>query len=235
MTDPNERISDDARDVLEAYRRSAPGPGRRRANLEAVRRRVAREEAAARPAAAAAGLAWPIGWGVASAVAAAGLVWGLVELRSPAPALTPTPPPVELQPEVPPVAPSRRAIAPPPEAHEVAEAPRVPAPVQRPARIEPPEPGPSISASDLREETRMLRSVRASIAAGALDDAAATLAEYTVAYPDGALREDAQAYRVVVACKRGDDATALRRTFSLRYPDSPHVARIESTCGGSEK
>ena len=235
MTEPPriDRLSDDARAMLDAYRRSTPGEERRRANLGAVKDRVA-EQVPPR-AAAAAGLAWPIGWGVASAVAAAGLVWGLIELRAPPPPQPPSQPPVEVQPAAPAPSPPTREVAPDPVTPAVADEPPSP-PSQRPsARAERTEPTPVPSASDLREETRMLRSVRASISTGALDQAADTLAKYTVAFPNGALREDAQAYRVIVACKRGDDVGALRSAFAQRYPGSPHVARIDAACGGAEK
>ncbi len=229
------RLSDDARDVLDAYRRQAPGPARRRANLEAVRARV--DEESSPRAAAAAGLAWPIGWGMASAAVAAGLVWGLVSVRTPEPVRevpsVEAPSTVSEEPSRP--APARTVQQPKTEPPAEAEAPAPPAaPVQRPvprerpsAASEPPAP----SASALREETRLLRNVRSALAAEAWSEASEHLDAYTVAFPNGALREDAQAYRVVVRCKQGSDAQALRRSFVKRYPESPHLARIEAACG----
>ena len=235
MTKPP-RLSDDARDVLAAYRQAAPGGERRRANLDAVLRRV---EADAPPrAAAAAGLLWPIGWGLASAAAAAGLIWGVITVRAPEPA--PPPPPIEDAPAVI-ETPAPKRSAPRPVLEQPDDAVVVPPPVQTPrARaVEPkpaaPETTDAPRSSDLREETRLLREVRASIAEGAYEDAASQLQAYTLAFPDGALREDAQAYRVVVACKQGRPASALRSAFARRYPDSPHTARIAAACEGEKE
>lgn len=232
MTTPP-RLSDDARDVLAAYRQAAPGSKRRRANLDAVLQRV--EEDAPPRAAAAAGLLWPIGWGLASAAAAAGLIWGVITVRAPEPAAPPSEDTPAVEEATPPKAPRPR-----PAPEQPAEA-VVPPPVQAPAaratapkvvdveRVEAPR------ASDLREETRMLRAVRASIGKDALDEAARHLEAYTVAFPNGALREDAQAYRVIVACKRGRPASALRDAFARRYPDSPHAVRIAAACEGEKE
>ncbi len=233
MTTPP-RLSDDARDVLAAYRQAAPGADRRQVNLDAVLERV-HQDAPPR-AAAAAGLLWPIGWGLASAAAAAGLIWGVITVRAPEPA----PPPSEETPAVEPPA-SPQSSRPRPAAPEQPAEAVVPPPVQTPARrtspaktedverVDPPR------ASDLREETRMLRAVRASIGKGAFEGAARQLEAYTVAFPNGALREDAQAYRVFVACKRGRTASALRDAFARRYPDSPHAVRIAAACEGEKE
>lgn len=222
-------MSDDARATLEAYRAASPGAARRQANLEGVRARV-RSEAPTK--AAAAGLMWPLGWGLASATAAAGLLWGLVSLREPPPAPESQPPAVD--------APATEPL--PPESPRAQPMPSAPdpvlsaePPVQRPSpkRIKPrrdetaPSPG---ASSSLREETRLLREVRASLSAGELQQASVLLDRYTQDFPNGALREDAQAYRIVVRCGQTQDATALRNAFVRRYPASPHAARIEAAC-----
>lgn len=236
MTTPP-RLTDDARDVLAAYRQASPGAERRRANLEAVLERVERD--APPRAAAAAGLLWPIGWGLASAVAAAGLVWGVVTVRSPEPAPEPAPAANEVPTlvETPPR--PKRTPAPQPAIEPPVE-PLAQPPVQTPTKRLEAKPAVADTAeappsSDLREETRLLRGVRSSINQEAYEDAARQLEAYTLAFPDGALREDAQAYRVIVSCKRGRDATALRGAFARRYPDSPHTARIASACEGEKE
>jgi len=225
------RLSEEARAMLAAYRDAAPGAARREANLDAVRERADTPRRAA-----AAGLATPIAWGLASAAAAAGLVWGLSAVRAPEPEAPPAP--VE--------APASAAESP---AHAVAADPRsvqevvtpsdvatpsLPTAVDKPKRAQP-APSPAASASDLREETRLLRTVRTAISTGALDDAARSLDAYTTAFPNGALREDAQAYRIIVRCGQGRDVSALRRAFEQRYPASPHVARIDAKCGGEKE
>lgn len=238
---PLSPLSDDAENTLAAYRAASPGARRRATNLDAVHKRVSAEPPAR--AAAAAGLMWPLGWGLASAVAAGGLVWGLVEVRS-----------VEVEgpqarTEASAVAaeetPSRTAPRDVPRLRAVPEAPTDSVPVQRPTktavppRAEPSElvPVPALApaSSDLREETRRLRDVRASIASSAWGDAARELDAYTHAFPNGALREDAQAYRIIVRCEQGSSAKALRRAFDDRYPASPHAVRMDAACGEKKK
>ena len=234
---PMPRLSDDAQDALAAYRDASPGLQRRTANLGAVRGRVAAQSPP--KAAAAAGLMWPLGWGLASAVAAAGLVWGLIEVRS-----------VEVEPPaaraeapavVAPVKPSRTLPREVPSQRSAAARPAEPVPVQRPTKtspaphVEAPGVAPVAAESDLREETRRLRDVRASIASAAWDDAARDLAAYTHAFPNGALREDAQAYRIIVRCEQGNSAKALRRAFDDRYPASPHAVRMDAACREGKK
>ncbi|MCR9164590.1 MAG: hypothetical protein ACE37F_13880 [Nannocystaceae bacterium] len=232
MTTPP-RLCDDARDALAAYRDAAPGAARRQANLDAVLDRVERE-APVRPAAAA-GLLWPIGWGVASAAAAAGLIWGVITVRSPeSVAPTPARQPAAAEPATPS---TRRAPAVPQAPVEAAPPGPVQTPPKRPVSPKPtsaPQ-GEPPRGSDLVAETRVLREVRASIGAGAYEDAARQLQAYTLEFPDGALREDAQAYRVIVACKRGRVAATLRSAFVRRYPDSPHAARIAAACEGEKE
>ena len=234
MTMPPPRLSDEAHDVLADYRQATPGAERKQANLQAVLDRV--ESSTPPRAAAAAGMLWPIGWGVGSAIAAAGLIWGIVSVRSPVQAPPPSPVEIPQHSEVPPAS----TPAPPPS-----EAPpEVAAPVPTPAPIQRPTPKPrasgaevpaSSSVAGLREETRRLRGVRRALADDAYDAAARQLEDYAEAFPDGALREDAQAYGVVVACKRGRDARALRTAFARRYPDSPHGARIDAACEGEKQ
>jgi len=233
-TPPLPRLSDDARDVLDVYRRAAPGDARRRANLDAVRGRVEREAPPTR--AAAAGLLWSVGWGTASAVVAAGLVWGVVEVRSPSTPPTAPEPAQTAEPlasgSTP--APTQPVVAPPQPRLEALSLP-APAPAQRPrSRSSEPAAAPQ-RTSDLEAETNLLRSIRASIGAGRLEDAARALEQHGVEFPAGALREDADAYRVIVACKRGEDASAARRAFGRRYPGSPHRARITAVCDAEKE
>ncbi|MGH1344594.1 MAG: hypothetical protein ACRBN8_23750 [Nannocystales bacterium] len=234
---PPPRLSDDAQTMLAAYRDASPGARRRDANLEAVHQRVAAESPPR--AAAAAGWMWPLGWGLGAAAAAAGLVWGLVELRS---VDVEASAPAAEAPSV--AAPREPARAVPQDAtpHEPAPAsdpePAPPQPTAKsptPAQLEAPGAAPVPPASDLREETRRLREVRASIASAAWDDAARQLAAYTHAFPNGALREDAQAYRIMVRCEQGRSVDALRRAFDARYPASPHAARMDAACLGEKK
>ena len=234
---PLRPLSADARQALTAYRDASPGSRRRAENLGAVRRRVSAE--APPKVAAAAGLMWPLGWGLASAAAAAGLVWGLIEVRSVEPEASQV---GTVAPSV--VAKERPARAVPKGAaarRVVSESPSDPASVQRPApraepqKVAPIAPDSGAVVSDLREETRRLRQVRASIASASWEDAARDLAAYTHAFPNGALREDAQAYRIIVRCEQGKPATALRRAFDDRYPASPHAVRIDAACRSEDK
>lgn len=230
-------LSEEARRTLDAFRAASPGAGRRQANRGAVRRRI--EEEARAPAAAAAALAWPLGWGLVSAAAAAGLIWGIVAIRSPA-VTTQVSPAVEAASTAAPPsqeqAPQTAVSSPPPRQAMPVAAPPASVPVTK-RMMEPVAPAAAPTASALVEETRMLREVRGAIASGELDRAAKALDLYTAKFPDGALREDAQAYRVVVKCEQGLDGSALRRAFERRYPVSPHVARIEAACSepSSEK
>lgn len=234
---PLPRLSADAQDALAAHRDASPGSQRRAANLAAVRGRVAAESPP--KAAAAAGLMWPLGWGLASAAAAAGLVWGLVEFRSvevEAPAAPTEAPAVEAPKE-----PSRTTPRAVPSPRTTPQPPAEPSPIEKPTKtpltpqVEVAAVAPVPAASDLREETRRLRGVRASIASAAWDDAARELAAYTHAFPNGALREDAQAYRIIVRCEQGNSAKALRRAFDDRYPASPHAVRMDAACREGKK
>ncbi|MBV1859319.1 MAG: hypothetical protein KUG77_12965 [Nannocystaceae bacterium] len=223
---PPPRLSSDAQDALADFRDASPGPQRRRANLDAVRERVSQGA----PAKAAAGLLWPLGWGLVSAAAAAGLVWGLVDVGS---TERSTPQSQQESPAVVVESPAAPVASSQPQPRPVAsDTPADPAPVPRTKRSTAGASVPRAAAVafDLREETRRLRNVRAQMANEAWSDAARQLDAYTHAFPDGALREDAQAYRIIVQCEQGRSAEVLRRAFDDRYPASPHMGRMDAAC-----
>ncbi len=223
-------LSDEARAALAAYRTRSPGAERAPANLSAVRGRLSAPSRAA-----AGGLAWTLGWTAASAATAAAVLVGVIRLTH-----------VESQSSDPPSSEQAVDLAPrQPEAptRDVSTTSPIPE-VERPAALLAPsassvEPsgtsagggGPSRPPRvDLVEETRLLRAVRAGIGSGDLDAATRNLDEHRRRFPRGALREDRDAYAVIVSCRGGKPSVRVRARFVSTYPQSPHLPRIADAC-----
>lgn len=115
-------------------------------------------------------------------------------------------------------------------------APTPPAAVEPPPAVVAPAPAPrrpAVSAEDpmLAE----LRAVQAAQRALARHDGAAalrTLAALDRAQPQGNLREERDALRVLALCAadRADDARAAATVFLSRHPGSPQAARVQGAC-----
>ena len=143
---------------------------------------------------------------------------------APAPVDPPAPPPAPepVAEREPPAAPQPRSVA-----H------RVPAPVASAAPAAEPAAEPtSGKASSLVEETALLREAQTSLGAG---DAAAALSRLDAMgarHPDGLLREERLAARVLALCATGRVEEARREAarFLAEAPLSIHAARVRASC-----
>jgi hypothetical protein len=162
---------------------------------------------------------WPWAAGVSVAIG----VLAVALSRRPAPAPTPvmSAPAVAVTAAPPPPA---RVASPPPAA--VVETPAVVAPAPTPRR-------PAVTAEDpmLAE----LRAVQTAQRALARHDSAAALRTLTAldrTQPQGNLREERDALRVLALCAAGraDDARAAAAVFLSRHPGSPQAARVQGAC-----
>lgn len=93
--------------------------------------------------------------------------------------------------------------------------------------------GPSGS---LAIETRLLRSARAQLRAGDVDEATARLAEHRERFPRGALVDLRAALEIDASCRLGhtDRAISLATEFERRYPSSPYRVDACQPGGGGQ-
>jgi hypothetical protein len=117
--------------------------------------------------------------------------------------------------------------APQPEPEVAVRAPRSPSP-NREQRA-PVELG---AADALREETEALKLAQQALRDGDTGRALTLLAEQDARYPGGLLQEERAAARVLGLCQRGlgDQARAAAQRFERRFPRSPLLARVRSSC-----
>jgi hypothetical protein len=89
------------------------------------------------------------------------------------------------------------------------------------------------SPAALAREVARLRSVRASLAAGAPRAALHALDRYALEFPSGALRAEAAALRIEALALLGDAALMRRLAsdFLARFPVSPLVERVRAVSG----
>lgn len=224
-----------ARALLADYAAARPGDCSRARNWEGVQRRVA----ARRPRTS---LRRQIAWGCVAALAAALLLLVLDRvLPQPSLQVVDAPPAgsqavhgdaseAAMQPTVE-AERSQPTTDPQPVVEPIAEP--EPAPSVRPAK-ERPAARPraeAVTAESLGLETQLVARAREALGRGDLEAAQSALDEHARRFPRGALEEDRIAYATIVACRRGDvDATAQRRSFSRRYPRSPHRPRVDEAC-----
>lgn len=161
---------------------------------------------------------WPWAAGVSVAIG----VLAVALSRRPAP----VPPPVTVAPVVVVAAapPAPATVAPP--TPPVVEAPPAVAPPPMPRR-------PAVAAEDpMLAELRAVQTAQRALARH--DGAAAlrTLASLDRAQPQGNLREERDALRVLALCEAGraDDARAAAAVFLSRHPGSPQAARVRGAC-----
>jgi hypothetical protein len=90
------------------------------------------------------------------------------------------------------------------------------------------------TASHLQEETALLAEVNGALGAGQLRGALDLLDTYDRRFPNGVLREESAATRVVVLCQleRGPRAAALAKRFLAQHGSSPLVPRVQRACSG---
>jgi hypothetical protein len=106
-----------------------------------------------------------------------------------------------------------------------------------------PEPSPVVAAAELSaageapshhlaEELRLMRAASAALSANDIPRTLNLLSEHAERFPDGALREERRALRVISLCKQGRSHFALveRDEFLSSSPRSPLTARVREAC-----
>jgi hypothetical protein len=88
----------------------------------------------------------------------------------------------------------------------------------------------------LAEETRLIRSAHAFVAAGDGAHALVVLDEHARRFPAGVLTEEREAERVLALCAAGRTADAKRAgsTFLAARPRSALAPRVRGSCGGAD-
>ncbi|MEM7159496.1 MAG: hypothetical protein AAF799_42045 [Myxococcota bacterium] len=232
----------------------APPPGSAARNLARIRERIAAGEAVepSRPrperrrAVAGAG-AGVLLWGKAAAVTVGISIAAVVSLKLAVVAWTgtttsePNEGPAEGQPAV--TAPAQPRAKPSPRAPAQEPSPIAPAPAETsPRPAEPtttitPRPGPARTAKNastldtLRAEVTLMERARAALTRGDTTALSKLLRQHADRFPTGALTEEREAWRAVVACRtQAADASSRASRFLREHPDSPQAARVRSEC-----
>ncbi len=88
------------------------------------------------------------------------------------------------------------------------------------------------SKASIARETELLASVQRALQQGRPATALSILNRYSTEFPQGELREESVASRVVALCDFGRraDAERWRAEFLRRYPNSPLSARVRAAC-----
>lgn len=179
------------------------------------------------------GLAWKIGLGVAAVATVAGAV-SIARVDSSAseperaPVVAPTVAPITPVPH----APVDRAPA--AGAPSTESAPSIVVPPTRPAHTAARTTPPQRSSESMLEEATLIARANAAIDRHDGRAALAVLAEHARRYPEGQLREERYAGRILALCELGDVARARAEAaaFLNVFPGSAHAERIRASCGG---
>ncbi|MDO9020934.1 MAG: hypothetical protein Q8S73_00400 [Deltaproteobacteria bacterium] len=117
-------------------------------------------------------------------------------------------------------------------------------PVAAPARVAPraprahvgPGPGRPAPAWPLIEEVALLREAQRALQSGGTVRALDLIERHASRYPDGAMREERLALRVVALCDAGrrSEARAAADRFVREAPRSVFVARVRSSCAEAD-
>jgi hypothetical protein len=101
----------------------------------------------------------------------------------------------------------------------------------KPARAKDPL---ATTSNHLQEETALLAEVNGALGSGQLRGALDLLDNYDRRYPNGVLREESSATRVVALCQleHGPRAAALAKRFLTQHASSPLVPRVQRACSG---
>ncbi|MEM7155376.1 MAG: hypothetical protein AAF799_21180 [Myxococcota bacterium] len=247
-------MNDDARALLEQYRRDCEPSSEATASLH---RRVSEAVAAPSTATTAAGtssstLGILIGGGVLLLVL--GGLWlgtraepdstrsatpsaaAIVDAPAPEPAAEPpvvVPSAAEVA--VPPV-PSPAPESEPPESESESEATRPTATARSPRRTRRPAPAPPPSADTLAEETLLLRRAQQALSKGDPRQSLQVLAEHERRFPRGLLVKERGSMRVIALCRADDPRAKTELTKYLRrHPATPYRDRLEHACGEQEE
>ncbi len=181
------------------------------------------------------GLAWKVGLGIVAIGAVAGAVSLGVGTHVPeheiAPSLAPSvrePADVDEAPVEPPAA-TAPAIAAPPNPVVRRERPHATAVSTTPPSASAPE------VDSVLEEARLVARANAAIESHDGATALAILAEHARRFPEGQLREERFADRILALCETGDVERARREAASFLnvFPASLHAETIRASCIGS--
>ena len=87
-----------------------------------------------------------------------------------------------------------------------------------------------ITATDAREESRLVATAREALRSGAPPQALALLEQARVRFPAGILLQERDALMIEALVRAGQRAAAAERgrAFAQAYPGSPYTARIQS-------
>jgi hypothetical protein len=87
-------------------------------------------------------------------------------------------------------------------------------------------------ASDLAEESKLLREAQQGLDSGRTVQAQQSLHLHRTRYPQGALTDLRQVLEISLACAKGNEkhATSLTKRFERAHPDSPYLARARRAC-----
>jgi hypothetical protein len=118
-------------------------------------------------------------------------------------------------------------------AHSAPAATPEPPPVVAATEASPADEGP---AHHLAEELRLMRAASAALSANDIPRTLNLLSEHAERFPEGALREERRALRVISLCKQGRSHFALveRDEFLSSSPRSPLTARVREACESSK-
>ncbi|HET6335836.1 MAG TPA: hypothetical protein VFG30_21570 [Polyangiales bacterium] len=110
----------------------------------------------------------------------------------------------------------------------VAASEPAPAPVAQPIAAA----APQTPSHHLAEELRLMRAASAALATNDIQRTLDLLSQHAERFPDGALREERRALRVISLCKQGRSHFALaeRDEFLSSSPRSPLTARVREAC-----
>ncbi len=233
--------SDLARDVLARYRRSiSPSAEARDSLVDGVVRRVGGGPGSGGAAPASGGTPWLVV--VASAlVVAVGVVWmtaprevdrvdAAFDRAIDVPQSPIEPPSLAV---AAPVHVEARTAPTPEVASPLVPAPRAKANARsRRAEAAAPAPSDEAESSLVDEEVRLLRAANVALRAGRDGEARAGFDLHAQRFPDGALVELREVGRALLACRDAtpERAIATVDAFGVRFPGSPHLARLTREC-----
>lgn len=91
---------------------------------------------------------------------------------------------------------------------------------------------PEVPSHHLAEELRLMRAASAALGSDDIPRTLNLLSQHAERFPDGALREERRALRVISLCKQGRSHFALveRDEFLSSSPRSPLTARVREAC-----
>jgi outer membrane protein assembly factor BamD (BamD/ComL family) len=96
---------------------------------------------------------------------------------------------------------------------------------------------PSADAASIAAEVALMQRAQSALAAGDSARSLEALDALSARHPDGVLREEREAARVLALCASGrvDEARALGQRFLAQTPNSVQAARVRGSCAFTPK